>query len=215
MPVEVMSAFEAKFGVKIQEGFGLSETSPVSSFGVVDKPRKAGSIGYPVWGVEMSIVDDEDKPLPDGERGEICIRGHNIMKGYLGRPDATKEALKGGWFHSGDIGYRDEDGCYWIVDRKKDMILRGGMNVFPREIEELLMTHPSVALAAVIGVPDDRLGEEIKAFVVLKPGAALEADDLIAWSKEQLAAYKYPRTVEMRDSLPVGPTGKVFKRALR
>jgi long-chain acyl-CoA synthetase len=137
------------------------------------------------------------------------------MKGYYRRPAETAEALKGGWFHTGDIGIIDADGYVSIVDRKKDMILRGGMYVFPREIEELLMSHPSVALAAVIGVPDDRLGEEIKAFVVLKPGAALEADDLIAWSKEQLAAYKYPRTVEMRDSLPVGPTGKVFKRALR
>jgi len=137
------------------------------------------------------------------------------MKGYYKRPEETAEALKGGWFHSGDIGIIDADGYVSIVDRKKDMVLRGGMNVYPREIEEVLMTHPAVAVAAVIGVPDDRLGEEIRAFVVLKPNQTLAADELIAWSKEQLAAYKYPRSVEIRESLPLGPTGKVFKRALR
>jgi long-chain acyl-CoA synthetase len=215
MPVEVMGAFEDKFGVKIQEGFGLSETSPIASFGVVDKPRKAGSIGYPVWGVEMCIVDDEDNPLPDGERGEICIRGHNIMKGYLGRPDATKEALKGGWFHSGDIGYRDEDGCYWIVDRKKDMILRGGFNVYPREVEEVLYAHESVVEAAVVGVPHERHGEEVKAVVALTPGSTASTDAIIAFCKERLAAYKYPRIVEIIDELPKGPTGKILKRELR
>ncbi len=215
MPVEVMSAFEKKFDVKIQEGFGLSETSPVASFGTLDKPRKAGSIGYPVWGVEMCIMDDQDNPQPDGERGEICIRGHNIMKGYLGRPDATKEALKGGWFHSGDIGLRDEDGCYWIVDRKKDMILRGGFNVYPREVEEVLYAHPAVVEAAVIGVPHDSHGEEVKAVVALKEGAEATADEMIAFCKERLAAYKYPRIVEFLETLPKGPTGKILKRELR
>jgi long-chain acyl-CoA synthetase len=215
MPVEVMGAFEEKFGVKIQEGFGLSETSPVASFGVVDKPRKPGSIGYPAWGVEMRIVDDDDNPLPDGERGEICIRGHNIMKGYLGRPDATKEALKGGWFHSGDIGLRDEDGCFWIVDRKKDMILRGGFNVYPREVEEVLYAHEAVIEAAVIGVPHERHGEEVKAVVALTPGSTATAEGVIAFCKERLAAYKYPRTVEIVESLPKGPTGKILKRELR
>jgi long-chain acyl-CoA synthetase len=215
MPVEVMSAFEAKFPVKIQEGFGLSETSPVASFGVLDKPRKAGSIGYPAWGVEMCIKDDEDSELPDGERGEICIRGHNIMKGYLGRPDATKEALKGGWFHSGDIGLRDEDGCYWIVDRKKDMILRGGFNVYPREVEEVLYAHEAVVEAAVIGVPHERHGEEVKAVLALQPGSTATAEGIIAFCKERLAAYKYPRIVEFTESLPKGPTGKILKRELR
>ncbi|MFP6605671.1 MAG: long-chain fatty acid--CoA ligase [Myxococcota bacterium] len=215
MPVEVMNAFEKKFELKIQEGFGLSETSPVASFGVLDKARKPGSIGYPVWGVEMCIVDAEDKPLPDGERGEICIRGHNIMKGYLGRPDATKEALKGGWFHSGDIGLRDEDGCYWIVDRKKDMILRGGFNVYPREVEEVLYAHEAVVEAAVIGVPHESHGEEVKAVVALSPDKDASEEDIIAFCKERLAAYKYPRSVEFLETLPKGPTGKILKRELR
>ncbi len=152
MPVEVMMSWEKKYPVKILEGFGLSETSPVASFNVLDKPRKPGSIGYPVWGVDLCIMDEDDNPLPDQERGEICIRGHNVMSGYLNRPEASKEALKNGWFHSGDIGYRDEDGCYWIVDRKKDMILRGGFNVYPREVEEVLYQHEAIVEAAVVGI---------------------------------------------------------------
>ena len=215
MPVEVMGAFEKKFGVEIQEGFGLSETSPVASFGMLDRPRKAGSIGYPVWGVQMRIVDDDDKPLGDGERGEICIRGHNIMKGYLGRPEATQEALKGGWFHSGDIGYRDEDGCYWIVDRKKDMILRGGFNVYPREVEEVLYTHPAIVEAAVVGIPHESHGEEVKAVVALGAGQSASEEEIVLFCKENLAAYKYPRVVEFLPELPKGPTGKILKRELR
>jgi long-chain acyl-CoA synthetase len=215
MPVEVMNAFEEKFNVKILEGFGLSETSPISSFNVIGKPRKPGSIGYPVWGVEMCIMDEGDLPLPDGERGEICIRGHNIMKGYLNRPEATKETLKNGWFHSGDIGYRDEGGCYWIVDRKKDMILRGGFNVYPREVEEVLYEHEDVVEAAVIGVPHESHGEEVKAVVALKPDAKATAEDLKAFCKDRLAAYKYPRFVEIVPELPKGPTGKILKRELR
>jgi len=214
MPVEVMRAFEAKFGVEILEGFGLSETSPVASFNMKGRPRTPGSIGYPVWGVEMAILDDEDRPLPDGERGEICIRGHNVMKGYLGRPDATKEALRGGWFHSGDIGIRDPDGSYRIVDRKKDMIIRGGFNVYPREVEEVLYAHPAIVEAAVIGVPHESHGEEVKAVVVSRD-PSLEKDALIAWCKQRLAAYKYPRLVEFSESLPKGPTGKILKRELR
>ena len=215
MPVEVMGAFEQKFDVKIQEGFGLSETSPIASFGVLDKPRKAGSIGYPVWGVEMCIMDDKDAALPQGERGEICIRGHNVMKGYLGRPEASEEALRGGWFHSGDIGYCDEDGCYWIVDRKKDMILRGGFNVYPREVEEVLYEHPAVVEAAVIGVPHETHGEEVKAVVALGADKKANETEIIAFCKERLAAYKYPRSVEFMDELPKGPTGKILKKDLR
>jgi len=215
MPVEVMNAFEEKFNVQILEGFGLSETSPVASFNVPEKPRKPGSIGYPVWGVELCIVDDADRELPDGERGEICIRGHNIMKGYLGRPDATRETLRGGWFHSGDVGYRDEDGCYWIVDRKKDMILRGGFNVYPREVEEVLYAHEAVVEAAVIGVPHESLGEEVKAVVALSHDARVTPEELQAFCKERLAAYKYPRIVEIVAELPKGPTGKILKRELR
>jgi long-chain acyl-CoA synthetase len=214
MPVEVMKAFEDRYPVKILEGYGLSETSPVASFNTIDRPRKPGSIGYPVWGVDMQVVDDNDRPLPDGEPGEICIRGHNIMKGYWQRPDATKEALRGGWFHSGDIGIRDADGSYEIVDRKKDMIIRGGFNVYPREIEEALYAHPAIVEAAVIGVPDEKLGEEVKAVVVLAPGKQLAPDELIAYSKGRLAAYKYPRLVEFRETLPKGPTGKILKREL-
>jgi long-chain acyl-CoA synthetase len=215
MPVEVMSAFEKRFGVPILEGYGLSETSPVASFNMVGRPRKAGSIGYPVWGVELGIMDDADRLLPDEARGEIVIRGHNVMKGYWRRPEASEEALRGGWFHSGDIGYRDPDGCYWIVDRKKDMILRGGFNVYPREVEEVLYAHEAVAEAAVVGVPHESHGEEVKAIVVLKPGGTTTAEALVAWCKERLAAYKYPRVVEFRDALPKGPTGKILKRELR
>jgi len=215
MPVEVMRAFEEKHGIPVLEGFGLSETSPIASFNVPGRPRKPGSVGYPVWGVEMCILDDEDRPVPDGERGEICIRGHNVMKGYLGRPDATKEALRGGWFHSGDIGIRDPDGSFRIVDRKKDMVIRGGFNVYPREIEEVLFAHPEVLEAAVIGVPHESHGEEVKAVVVRKPGSRLAAEEVIAYCRERLAAYKYPRIVEFIDELPKGPTGKILKRELR
>ena len=215
MPAEVMAAFERRFGVTILEGFGLSETSPVASFTMFDKPRKTGSIGYPVWGVEMAIADDADRLLPDGERGEILIRGHNVMKGYWNRPEANQETLRNGWFHTGDIGYRDADGCYFIVDRKKDMILRGGFNVYPREVEEVLYAHPAVAEAAVIGVPHESHGEEVKAVIALKPGQITNEAEIIAFCKERLAAYKYPRIVAIVDALPKGPTGKILKRELR
>ncbi len=214
MPVEVITAFEQKFPVQVLEGYGLSETSPVSSFNVSDRPRKVGSIGYPVWGVEMAILDLDDRPLPDGERGEICIRGHNVMKGYWERPEATEEAMRGGWFHTGDLGIRDEDGCYTIVDRVKDMILRGGFNVYPREVEEALYTHPAVVEAAVIGVSHGSHGEEVKAVVALAKDQSVTAEELIAFCKERLAAYKYPRIVEFVDELPKGPTGKILKREL-
>jgi long-chain acyl-CoA synthetase len=215
MPVEVMKAFEARYPLKVLEGYGLSETSPVASFNVLDRPRKSGSIGYPVWGVEMTILDDDDQPVADGEPGEICIRGHNVMKSYLKRPDATKEALRGGWFHTGDIGVRDSDDCYTIVDRKKDMILRGGFNVYPREVEEVLYSHEAIVEAAVIGVPHESLGEEVKAVVALAPDRELSAEDVTAYCKKRLAAYKYPRIVEFADELPKGPTGKILKRELR
>jgi long-chain acyl-CoA synthetase len=214
MPVEVMRSFEAKYPVKILEGYGLSETSPVASFNALDRPRKPGSIGYPVWGVEMCVLDDADQPVADGEPGEICIRGHNVMKGYWKRPAATKEALRGGWFHSGDIGIRDPDGDYSIVDRKKDMIIRGGFNVYPREVEEVLFGHDAILEAAVIGVADEKLGEEVKAVVVPAPGRELSAEEVIAYCKQRLAAYKYPRIVEFSEGLPKGPTGKILKREL-
>jgi len=215
MPVEVMKAFEERFGVEILEGYGLSETSPVASFNMPGRPRTPGSIGYPVWGVEMAILDEKDRPLRDGERGEICIRGHNIMKGYWKRPDATAEAMRSGWFHSGDVGVRDPSGSFRIVDRVKDMIIRGGFNVYPREVEEVLYTHPAVVEAAVIGIPHASHGEEVKAVVALAKGAVATADEIIAWCKERLAAYKYPRRVDFVDALPKGPTGKILKRELR
>ena len=214
MPVEVMNAFEKKFRVEIYEGYGLSETSPVACFNMPGRERTAGSIGYPVWGVEMAILDEKDQPVADGERGEICIRGHNIMKGYLGRPDATREALRGGWFHSGDVGIRDANGSYRIVDRVKDMIIRGGFNVYPREIEEVLYAHPAIVEAAVIGIPHESHGEEVKAVIVSRD-PKLGAEDVIAYCKERLAAYKYPRVVTFAESLPKGPTGKILKRELR
>jgi long-chain acyl-CoA synthetase len=215
MPVEVMKAFEAKYGVEILEGYGLSETSPVASFNTPGRARTPGSIGYPVWGVDMCILDADDQPVPDGEPGEICIRGHNIMKGYRGRPEASAEALRGGWFHSGDVGVRDADGSYRIVDRKKDMIIRGGFNVYPREIEEVLYAHDDIVEAAVIGIPHESHGEEVKAVVVTAPSSGLRAEDVIAWCKQRLAAYKYPRVVEFADELPKGPTGKILKRELK
>ncbi|MEJ7847187.1 MAG: long-chain fatty acid--CoA ligase [Pyrinomonadaceae bacterium] len=215
MPVEVMKAFQAKFGVRVLEGYGLSETSPLACFNHFAKPSKPGTVGQPIFGVEVKCVDDEDNEVARGTRGEIVIRGTNVMKGYYKRPEATAEAFRGGWFHSGDIGIMDAEGYLSIVDRKKDMILRGGYNVYPRELEEIIMTHPSVSLCAVIGVPDDRLGEEVKAFVVLKHGEEVGKASFIDWCKGQFAANKYPRQVEFRDSLPIGGTGKIFKRGLR
>ena len=175
------------------------------------------SIGKPVWGVTMRVGDAADQPLPPGREhvGEILIRGHNVMKGYLGRPEATAEAIRGGWLHTGDLGYMDEDGFYYIVDRAKDLVIRGGYNVYPREIEEVLYAHPDVLDAAVVGKPDERLGEEVVAVVVLRPGSELSADELIAYCRERLAAYKYPREIRFVAELPKGPSGKVLKSALR
>jgi long-chain acyl-CoA synthetase len=215
MPVDVLQRFERTFGVRVLEGYGLSETSPVACFNQMHRPSKPGTVGLPIFGVEIHCVDERDTPVAPGERGEVVIRGPNIMKGYYNRPEATAEAMRGGWFHTGDIGTIDADGYVAIVDRKKDMILRGGFNVYPRELEEVIMTHPAVSLVAIIGVPDDRLGEEVKAFIVLKPGATPTEADLLAWCREQFAAYKYPRQIEFRDALPVGATGKIIKRELR
>ncbi|MCZ7680241.1 MAG: long-chain fatty acid--CoA ligase [Sandaracinaceae bacterium] len=216
MPVEVMKAFDEKYGVNILEGYGLSETSPVASFNVLDRPKKAGSIGIPIWGVEFKLVDADDKTVDKvGEPGEICIKGHNVMKGYYKKPEANEEAFKGGWFHTGDIAIRDAEGYYFIVDRKKDMIIRGGFNVYPREIEEVLYGHPAIAEAAVIGVPHESHGEEVKAVVAFKAGKSATQEEIIAYCKEKLAAYKYPRIIEVIDSLPKGPTGKILKRELK
>ena len=215
MPVEILRRFEAKFGCVILEGYGLSETSPVASFSHPDKPRKPGSVGTPVEGVEMRLVGTDGATVPAGEVGEIAIRGHNVMKGYWGRPDATAEAIPDGWFRTGDLARVDEDGYYFIVDRKKEMIIRGGYNVYPREIEEVLHEHPAVAEAAVIGIPHPELGEEVGAAIALKPGATATPEELRAFAKERVAAYKYPRHVWLVDELPKGPTGKILRRAVR
>ena len=216
MPAELMRAFEEKFGCIVLEGYGLSETSPVASFNHPDRDRKPGSIGTPIAGVEMKLVDDQGKDVPQGEIGEIVIRGHNIMKCYWEREEATAEAINDdGWFHSGDMGKVDEDGYFFIVDRKKELIIRGGYNVYPREVEEILYEHPAVQEAAVVGVPDEALGEEVGAAVVLKKGADADADELKAYVKEQVAAYKYPRKLWFLDELPKGPTGKILKREIK
>ncbi len=215
LPLEVLTGFEERFRVPILEGYGLSETSPVASFNRPDRPRRPGSVGTPVWGVEIMVARPDGSPADVDEPGEVLIRGHNVMKGYLNRPEATAQAIdERGWFHSGDIGREDADGYLYIVDRKKDMIIRGGYNVYPRELEETLLTHPEVGLAAVVGVPHEQHGEEVKAFVVRVPGAALTEAELIAWCRQNMAAYKYPRLVEFRDSLPLTATGKILKREL-
>jgi long-chain acyl-CoA synthetase len=214
LPVEVLRGFEEAFGCVILEGYGLSETSPVASFNHPDRARKPGSIGTPIRGVEMRLVDGDGKDVPPGEVGEIAIRGHNVMKGYLRRPEATAEAIPDGWFRSGDLARMDDEGYFFIVDRKKELIIRGGYNVYPREIEEVLYEHPAVLEAAVVGVPDPALGEEVGAAVVLKPGALETVDDLRAYVKSQVAAYKYPRRIWLLDALPKGPTGKILKREI-
>ena len=226
LPVGLMHAFEKKYDVTILEGYGLSETSPVASFNVRERPRKPGSIGLPIWGVDMKVFDDDDNELPPGPEnvGEIVIRGHNLMKGYYKRPEATAEAMRHDWFHTGDLAYVDEDGYFFIVDRKKDMIIRGGLNVYPREVEEVLQAHPAVSLCAVVGVPDEALGEEVKAFVVVRENYADPlsdeaeklrlAEEIRAYCRQRMAAYKYPRQIEFRDTLPMTATGKVLKTDL-
>ncbi len=215
LPVEIIKEVKARLGVTILEGYGLSETSPVATFSDPDRDPRPGSIGIPIWGVECKLIDDDWGTVEGSDEiGEVAIRGHNIMKGYLNRPEATAEVMRDGWFRTGDLARRDEDGFYYIVDRSKDMIIRGGYNVYPREIEEVLMTHPDVSLAAVVGVPHESHGEEVKAFVILNDGATLSEDELLAWGKEQMASYKYPRIVAFVDSLPMTATGKILKREL-
>ncbi|MEZ5184492.1 MAG: long-chain fatty acid--CoA ligase [Candidatus Nanopelagicales bacterium] len=215
LPVEVLKGFEAAFGVALLEGYGLSETSPVASFNHPDKQQKAGSIGTPIRDVEMRLIDSDWNDVPEGEIGEIAIKGPNVMKGYWNRPDATAEAIKDDWFRTGDLARRDEDGYYFIVDRAKDMIIRGGYNVYPREVEEVLYEHPAVAEAAVVGIPDETHGEEIGAAITLKPGATATAEEIGEYVRERIAAYKYPRVVWfIEEGLPKGPTGKILKREI-
>lgn len=215
LPGEVQRNMKERFGVEVLEGYGLSETSPVVSFNNPKVKAKTGSIGRPVWGVEMKLVDSEFNDVEGEGPGEIAVRGHCVMKGYHNRPDANAQVFSDGWFRTGDIARRDEEGFYFIVDRSKDMIIRGGYNVYPRELEEVLMTHPEVSLAAVVGVEHESHGEEIKAYIIREEGASLTQEQLLEWCKERMAAYKYPRLVEFRDSLPMTATGKILKRELR
>ena len=214
LPVEVLNGFQNTFGAPILEGYGLSETSPTAAYNRPGR-TKAGSIGLPLDGVELKLVNPDGTETPPGEAGEIVIRGHNVMKGYWNRPEATEAAIVDGWFHTGDMATRDDDGFYFIVDRKKDLIIRGGYNVYPREIEEVLYEHPAVREAAVIGVPHATHGEEVAAAVVLRPGTSATPAELRDYVKTRVAAYKYPRLVWFVDALPKGPTGKILKREIQ
>ncbi|PBC36078.1 long-chain-fatty-acid--CoA ligase [Rhodococcus sp. ACPA4] len=218
LPIEIHREFHERFGVSILEGYGLSETSPVASFTRLGHPPRAGSVGLPIPGVEMGLLDPQSGQLIDpspNSIGELAVKGSNVFKGYLNRPDDTRDAFSSeGWFRTGDLGRRDADGWYYVVDRAKDLVIRGGFNVYPREVEEVLLTHPAISLAAVIGVPHPSHGEDVKAIVVLEPDAAVTPEEIVAWGKGRMASYKYPRNVTIVDSLPMTATGKILKRAL-
>jgi len=215
LAVKVLQDFQDRFNVQVIEGYGMSEGSPVVTFNDIRLGFKPGSIGLPVWGVDVKIIDQDGNTLPNYETGELVFRGHNVMKGYYNKHTATEEAIENGWMHSGDVAYRDDEGFYFIVDRTKDMIIRGGMNVYSREIEEIMMKHPAISLVAVIGIPDEKLGEEIKAVVVLKEQEEISEDELICWTKDRLAKYKYPRVIHFANALPISATGKILKKELR
>jgi long-chain acyl-CoA synthetase len=215
LPVEIVGPFERKFGGRLLEGYGLTEAAPVVSAHRMSGERRLGSVGQALPGVEIRIADDDDRPLPAGEVGEVCVRGDNVMLGYYRMPEETARVVRGGWLHTGDMGRLDADGFLWIVERKKDLIIRGGFNVYPREVEDVLYAHPAVAEAAAIGVPDPLLGEDVCAFVVLKSGAAASADALIAFCQERLAKFKCPREVRFVDGLPKSPIGKILRKELR
>jgi long-chain acyl-CoA synthetase len=215
LSVRVLEDFEKRFNIKILEGYGMSEGSPVVTFNQLKIGRKPGSVGTPVWGVEVKLLDTDGAEVPVGEKGELVYRGHNVMKGYYKKPEETAKTLQNGWLHSGDVAIKDEDGFYYIVDRTKDMIVRGGLKVYPREVEEVMMKHEAVSLVAVIGIPHEEMGEEVKAFVVLKENASVSQADLIDWTKKHVASYKYPRHVEFLTTLPMTATGKILKKELR
>ena len=216
IPAHVLDAFEERFGVAILEGYGMTETASTMTFNQSADQRRAYSVGKPIWGIELQVWDGDGRPLPTGREhvGELVTRGFHTFKGYHRSPESTAEAFAEGWFHTGDLGYVDEDGYVFIVDRKKELIIRGGYNVYPREIEEVLYRHPDIVEAAIVGVPDARLGQEVKAFVVARPGTAPTEEQVIAYCRERLASYKYPRFVEFREVLPKNGAGKVLKRAL-
>ncbi len=218
LPVAVLERFQQTFGAQVYEGYGLSETSPVATTNQPVFGTRAGTVGHPIWGVRVEIaradLDDRVELLPRGEVGEIVIRGHNVFAGYLNRPEETAAALVDGWCRTGDIGRKDADGFVTILDRKKDLIIRGGFNVYPREVEETLIRHPAVAQVAVVGLPDEKYGEEVCAVVVPERGADASAEDIVEWARERLGRHKYPRRVVFVDEFPLGPSGKVLKREL-
>jgi long-chain acyl-CoA synthetase len=216
IPAPILDAFEKRFGVLILEGYGLTETASTTTFNCSADDRRVYSVGKPIWGTQTQVWDQDGKALPPGKDnvGEVVTCGLHVMKGYLNQPEATANAFTGDWFHTGDLGYFDEDGFLFIVGRSKELIIRGGYNVYPAEVEDVLHAHPAVAEAAVIGIPDDRLGEEVMAVVTLQPGASVTAPELIAFCKERIAAYKYPRVIEFRDELPKNALGKILKDEL-
>jgi long-chain acyl-CoA synthetase len=218
IPVAVIDRFREVYGAEIYEGYGLTETSPVATFNHIGVTPRAGTVGQPIWGVDVEVADpqfaDRVELLPHGELGEIVIRGHLLFKGYLNKPEETAKAVVDGWFRSGDLGTKDDEGYVTIVDRTKDMILRNGYNVYPREVEEVLSRHPAVAQVAVFGIAHETHGQEIMAAVILAAGAAATGEELIAYATEHLAAYKFPRRIELVESFPTGPSGKVLKRTL-
>jgi long-chain acyl-CoA synthetase len=213
VPAETLKRFEETFNCLVIEGYGLSESTCRSTFNPPDERRRPGSCGMPI-GNEMSVVDEEDREVADGELGEIVLRGENVLKGYYKNDEATATAFRNGWFHTGDVGYRDADGFFYIVDRKSDMIIRGGENIYPREIDEVLYQHPAVASAATIGVPDQLYGEEVAAFVILKNGGTASEADIIEYCRQRLADFKCPKTIRFVAEIPKGPTGKLLKREL-
>ncbi len=215
LPEEVHRRFQERFGITILEGYGLSETSPIATFSTAEDELRVGSIGKPIWGVDLAIKKEDGSFAEVDEVGEIVIRGHNVMKGYYNRPEATREAIVDGWFYSGDMGRKDADGFFYIVDRKKDLIIRGGMNIYPREIEEVLYGHPKVLEAAVVGIPDESRGEEVKVFISPRDGQKISVEEIHTYMQERMAKYKWPKEVEVLAELPKGPTGKILKRELR
>jgi long-chain acyl-CoA synthetase len=216
IPAPVLDAFEKRFGLLILEGYGLTETASTTTFNISADERRVYSVGKPIWGTQTEVWDDRGNRLPPGKEnvGEVVTRGLHVMKGYLNNPEATETAFAGGWFHTGDLGYFDDDGFLFIAGRLKELIIRGGYNVYPAEIEDVLHAHPAVAEAAVVAIPHDRLGEEVKAVVALRPGASLTGPELVAYCRERIAAYKYPRVIEFRDALPRNTLGKVVKDEL-
>jgi long-chain acyl-CoA synthetase len=215
LPLEIVEPFEKKFGGRLMEGYGLTEASPVVSAHRLSGVRKLGSVGQPIPGVEVAILDDADRTLPTGEVGEVCVRGPNVMLGYYRLPEETAQTLRSGWLHTGDVGRLDDDGFLYIVERKKDLIIRGGFNIYPREVEEVLYAHPKVAEAAVVGVRDPLMGEDVLAFVALKPGVAEDADEILAFCQARLAKFKCPKQVKFVPALPKSPIGKILRKELR